>query len=148
MRSVLSWFGLVLVALEAIQGLGAFKEPQKVSSFQGRGSSAFSGENSNSNFRQRYRITEDFWARTTPDPDSIQTHHYQKPDSFKFPKKLGLTQFKLKPKVDDKDDEAKLCPRGWIHFQSSCYLFSSDFAKSWDDARAVCQAFRHKYKVL
>ena len=44
---------------------------------------------------------------------------------------------------DGADEERLKCPRNWVRFKSSCYKFTRSPIKVWEDAKALCQAFRH-----
>lgn len=34
------------------------------------------------------------------------------------------------------------CPRGWIEWQDTCYLFDKSKGRTWEDARQYCQGYK------
>ena len=39
------------------------------------------------------------------------------------------------------------CPRNWVRYKDNCYKFTRSPIKRWDDARLICQAYRHQDQV-
>ena len=54
---------------------------------------------------------------------------------------VDTTRFELGQGVAS--EELK-CPRNWIRFRNNCYKFTRSPIKRWDDARLICQAYRHQ----
>ena len=54
---------------------------------------------------------------------------------------VDTTVFELGEGVNP--DEVQ-CPRNWVRYENSCYKFTRSPIKRWDDARLICQAFRHQ----
>ena len=54
---------------------------------------------------------------------------------------MDTTRFELGEGIDS--SEVK-CPRNWHMYDKSCYKFTRSPIKRWDDARLICQAFKHQ----
>eukprot|EP00095_Tigriopus_kingsejongensis_P002293 maker-scaffold400_size182785-snap-gene-0.21 protein:Tk02293 transcript:maker-scaffold400_size182785-snap-gene-0.21-mRNA-1 annotation:"PREDICTED: contactin-like" len=54
---------------------------------------------------------------------------------------VDTTRFELGEGIDAQEVR---CPRNWERFKNSCYKFTRSPIKRWDDARMLCQAYRHQ----
>ncbi len=54
---------------------------------------------------------------------------------------VDTTRFELGDGVDAREVR---CPRNWHRFDRACYKFTRSPIKRWDDARLICQAFKHQ----
>ena len=76
----------------------------------------------------------------------IPTRRRNRPNVDEFGNPLGdiynidTTRLELGSSVVD--EEVK-CPRNWVRFLDKCYKFTRSPIKRWDDARLICQAYRH-----
>ena len=48
------------------------------------------------------------------------------------------------PVMGIRPDQCCSGPRNWIRFRNNCYKFTRSPIKRWDDARLICQAYRHQ----
>ncbi len=54
---------------------------------------------------------------------------------------VDTTRFELGSGIESQELK---CPRNWVRFRASCYKFTRSPIKRWDDARTICQAYRHQ----